>query len=57
MLESAAPKNVSKPARRKMMAMFDEARGRKVFHLTETGIDALVRNLTRNRHRPIKRRR
>ena len=46
LLEAAAPKNASKPARRKMMAMLDGARGRKVFHLTETGIDALAKRLT-----------
>lgn len=49
MLETAAPKHVSKPARRKMMALLDAARGRKVFRLTNKGIGALAKNLTDNR--------
>ena len=49
MLEAAAPKSVSKPARRRMMATLDRARGRKVFHLTNKGIAALAKNLTDNR--------
>ena len=46
MLETAAPKRVSKPARRRMMAMLDQARGRKVFHLTTKGIGALSKALS-----------
>jgi hypothetical protein len=46
MLEAAAPKRVAKPARRRMMAMLDRARGRKVFHLTTKGIAALSKALT-----------
>jgi hypothetical protein len=46
MLEAAAPKRVAKPARRRMMAMLDRARGRKVFHLTTKGIAALSKSLT-----------
>jgi hypothetical protein len=49
MLEAAAPKRVAKPARRRMMALLDRARGRKVFHLTNKGIAALVKGLTDNR--------
>jgi thymidylate kinase len=46
MLEAAAPKRVGKPARRRMMAALDRARGRKVFHLTTKGIGALSKALT-----------
>ena len=46
MLEAAAPKRVAKPARRRMMAMLDRSRGRKVFHLTNKGIGALSKALT-----------
>jgi hypothetical protein len=49
MLETAAPKHVSKPARRKMMVLLDATRGRKVFRLTNKGIGALAKNLTDNR--------
>ena len=49
MLDTAAPQHASKPARRKMMAMLDRARGRKVFHLTSKGIAALAKTLTDNR--------
>jgi hypothetical protein len=43
LLEAAAPKRVSKPARRRMMTMLDRARGRKVYHLTNKGIGALAK--------------
>ncbi len=46
MLEAAAPKRVAKPARRRMMAMLERARGRNVFHLTNKGITALSKALT-----------
>lgn len=49
MLDAAAPKRVSKPARRRMIAMLERARGRKVYHLTNKGIGALARALTDNR--------
>jgi hypothetical protein len=49
LLEAAAPKRVSKPARRRMMTMLDRARGRKVFHLTNKGIGALAKALTDSR--------
>jgi thymidylate kinase len=49
MLEAAAPKSVSKPARRRMMAMLDRARGRKVFHLTTKGTGALAKALIDSR--------
>jgi hypothetical protein len=46
MLEAAAPKRLSKRARRRMMALLDRARGRKVFHLTNKGTAALSKSLT-----------
>ena len=46
MLEAAAPKRVAKPARRRMMAMLERARGRNVFHLTNKRITALSKALT-----------
>jgi hypothetical protein len=49
LLEAAAPKRVSKPARRRMMTMLDRARGRKVYHLTNKGIGALAKALTDSR--------
>jgi hypothetical protein len=49
MLEVAAPRRVSKAARRKMMAMLDRARGRNVFHLTNKGISALAQTLIDSR--------
>lgn len=49
MLEAAAPKRVSKPARRKMMAMLERTRGRSVFHLTNKGIGALAQALIDSR--------
>jgi hypothetical protein len=49
MLEAAAPQRVSKPARRRMIAMLERARGRKVYHLTNKGIGALAKALTDSR--------
>ena len=49
LLETAAPKHVSRPARRKMMTILDRARGRKVFHLTSKGIGALADAVTGSR--------
>lgn len=49
LLEAAAPKRVSKPARRRMMTMLDRARGRKVYHLTNKGIGALAKAFTDSR--------
>ena len=59
MLETAASKNVSKPTRRKMMAMLEHPRGRRVLHLTNKGINAVAKNLTDSRKqvRSIKTRR
>ena len=49
MLETAAPKRVAKPGRRRMMAMLERARGRKVFHLTNKSIGALAKAVTDSR--------
>jgi hypothetical protein len=49
MLEAAAPKRVSKQARRRMITMLERARGRKVYHLTNKGIGALAKALTDSR--------
>ena len=49
MLEAAAPRRVSKPARRRMMVMLNRARGRKVYHLTNKGIGALAKAFTDSR--------
>ncbi len=49
MREAAAPKAVSKSARRRMMAMLDRARGRKVFHLSNKGIGLLKKALMDSR--------
>jgi hypothetical protein len=49
MLEPAAPRRVSKAARRRMIAMLERTRGRKVYHLTSEGIGALGRALTDSR--------
>jgi hypothetical protein len=46
MLEAAAPKDVSKAGRRRMMTMLDKARGRNVFHLTNKGMGALSKALS-----------
>jgi hypothetical protein len=46
MLEAAAPKRVSKAARGRMMALLEEVRGRRVYHLTDKGLGALARSLT-----------
>jgi hypothetical protein len=49
LLEAAAPKQVSKPARRRMVAMLERARGRTVYHLTNKGIGALAKAVTGSR--------
>ena len=49
MLETAAPKRVSKGARREMMALLARGRGRSVFHLTNKGIGALAKAVTDSR--------
>ena len=49
MLETTAPKQVSRAARRRMMALLDRARGRNLFHLSNKGIGLLQEALTDSR--------
>lgn len=49
MLDSSPAARVSKKTRQAMMAALDEARGRKVFHLTTKGVEALGKALTGSR--------
>ena len=49
MLESTAPKRVSKAARRRMMERLERARGRKLFHLSSKGIGLLQKALIDSR--------
>ena len=46
MLESSSPKLASKAARREAVALLNRPRGRKVYRLSEKGVDALVRAVT-----------
>ena len=47
--EAPQPKLVSKAARNRMIAMLDQARGRKVFDLTTKGVSAIAAALTDSR--------
>jgi hypothetical protein len=49
MLETTAPKRVSRAARRRMMALLDRARGRNLFHLSNKGIGLLQEALIDSR--------
>jgi len=49
MLETTAPKRVSKAARRRMMEKLESSSGRKVFHLSNKGIVLLQKALTDSR--------
>jgi hypothetical protein len=49
MLATAAPKDVSKAARRRMMELLDRTRGRKLFHLSSKGIGRLQKALIDSR--------
>ncbi len=49
MLETSAPKRVSRAARRRMMAWLDRARGRELFHLSTKGIGLLQEALIDSR--------
>jgi thymidylate kinase len=49
MLEAAAPRHVSKAARRRMMEALDRTRGRKLFHLSSKGIGQLQKALIDSR--------
>ena len=49
MLASTAPKRVSKAGRRRMVELLDRTRGRKIFHLSNKGIDVLRKALIDSR--------
>jgi hypothetical protein len=49
MLETTAPKRVSKAGRRRMMELLDRTRGRKLFHLSARGIGVLQKALIDSR--------
>jgi Thymidylate kinase len=49
MLSDAEPKLASKAARNRMIAMLDQARGRKVFDLTAKGVSAMAAAITGSR--------
>jgi hypothetical protein len=49
MLDTTAPKRVSKAARNRTMAWLDDARGRGVVHLTTKGLGELAGSLTGSR--------
>jgi hypothetical protein len=49
MLEATEPRRVSKAARRRMIAILDQARGRKVFDLTAKGAAAIAKALIGSR--------
>jgi hypothetical protein len=49
LLDASEPRRVSKAARRRMIALLDRARGRKVFDLTGKGVAAIAKALTDNR--------
>jgi hypothetical protein len=49
MLDASAPRKLSKGARHDMMRMLDRAPGRKIFTLSNTGVDAVAKAITDNR--------
>ena len=49
MLDASAPRKVSKRARREMMRLLDQARGRKIVTLTHKGVEAIAKAVTLNR--------
>ena len=49
MLDASAPRKVSKRARHDMIRMLDHGHGRKIFHLTDNGIEAIARAITGSR--------
>lgn len=49
MLDASAPKLASRKARRQAMAVLDQPRGRRVFRLSEKGVDGLVKAVSRSR--------
>ena len=55
MLETTAPKRVSRAARRRMMTRLDRARGRTLFHLSNKGIGLLQEALIDSRKEAARR--
>ena len=49
MLDTSMPKLASKSARREAVALLNRPRGRKVYRLSEKGVDALVKAVTGSR--------
>ena len=49
MLDASGPRKLSKGARHEMMLMLDRARGRKIFTLSDKGVDAVAAAITGNR--------
>lgn len=49
MLEASATSKVSKRARHEMIRMLDQARGRKIFSLSNKGVEAIATAVTDNR--------
>ncbi|MEO5741032.1 MAG: hypothetical protein ABIS29_10600 [Vicinamibacterales bacterium] len=49
MLEASAPRKLSKGARHEMMRILDRARGRKIFTLSDKGVDAAAKAITDSR--------
>ena len=49
MLDASAQKKLSKRARHEMMRMLDQGRGRKIFPLSDKGIDAIAKAITGSR--------
>ena len=49
MLETSAPKRASKSGRRRMVELLDQSRSRKLFHLSNKGIDLLRKALIDSR--------
>lgn len=49
MLDASAPRKIAKRARHEMMRMLDHGRGRKVFVLTDEGVEAIAKAITGSR--------
>ena len=48
MLDASAPHKLAKGARHEMMRLLDQARGRKIFTLSDKGVDAIAKAITDN---------
>jgi hypothetical protein len=49
MLDASAPRKLTKGARHEMMRRLDQRRGRKIFTLSDKGLDAVAKAITDNR--------